>query len=192
MIKYAALKKQKSGSVRGAGRPASRQFPFAEGHPLFLAKAQVFRSKQPTLIPCSRIPKLPGDEPSDHNSKEHDQWKKRADKFAMYALTVFRPESDLYDKTQTNTLGYRYSDYCQWIQHLNNDSSILSKLRLRAMYTHLHGMDSHFASKQLAAEYRGRNRTLWSDDERATYFAARVLNGSKSVSYTHLTLPTKA
>ena len=65
-----------------------------------------------------KIPKPP--KLFDNNNKiESANWKKRADKFAIYILTAFRAEEDNFDSdTQGNALNYNWDALVLWINKL--------------------------------------------------------------------------
>ena len=114
------------------------------------------------MIFCKTPPRYPGETPPDDaTSIQHTTWQKKADKFAKYYLTMFRPEPEKFNANQPNNYSYNWNALVQWVQELQTDSSLLSKLRLQAFHTRVHGMRSNHRSKIQAAHYRARARDLW-------------------------------
>ena len=136
---------------------------------------QRLKAKQQTVICCGRMPNYPGDEPVD--VEEHRRWKPAADKFARYMLTVFRPEIDLYQRGQTNTLTYDWAALKAFVHDLQASSSLLLKLQLSAMHTMIHSMATTFKSKVMLSQYQSKNRTLWSEDDKSQFDYEAALAG---------------
>ena len=156
------------------GRDVNRRYDFGKGHLLQATHTQVIRSKQTIAITCGKSPKPPGKEPTDRNLWH--KWKRNADRFAYCYLALFRPEYDLYEDGQDPTLlKYDWETFQQWIDFLIGDDSLTSKLRLQAMFNHIHGTKSKFRTKVMLSEWRNRQRTFWSDDEKRHYATANYL-----------------
>ena len=88
-------------------------------------------------------------------------WKARADSFARYYLTLFRPH-------RSNTCvdnDSPWEDLQQWVTSLRNDSSIISKFRLMILHQHIRGLRSKPVCKKMARDYRSRNRKHWTRSE---------------------------
>ena len=95
------------------GQKYSKQFKFGSGHKLEATHAQELRSKQAIPIHTGKIPKLPK---IYENSSEYNNWKKKADVFAAYFLTAFRPEEKKYDDYhRDNSLSYNWEAFEKWM-----------------------------------------------------------------------------
>ena len=143
----------------------SRQFPFCDSFGPSCQYAQVLEAKQRTLIVTSKGPTHPGKEQEKHQIG-YALWKKRADTYARFVLTLFRAEIDNYDGKEKNTLGYSWADLRAWIDSLQSDDSIISKFRIMAMHTRMKGLYTTYSTKVMLSKYRGRNRALWSEAEK--------------------------
>ena len=174
---YAALiqlKQRRKSDVVSKTKHFAQQFPFAEQYDLHTAKAQMLKAKQSTVIFCGKQPSHPGPEPPqlpDTDNIRYKQWKKRADFFARYMLTMFRPEEAFYDAScQVNSYQYNWEALQEWIAQCQNDTSVISKFRLQSLFHRVHGLSTDFATKVILADYRGRNRTIWTPSQRANFF----------------------
>jgi len=136
-------------------------------HPSFMGyfdSYHVVRRKQHTPLLTGKIPPHPGDAPPlEAAASLRDQWTKKADAFARYYLTLFRPES------MDDSLLYTWEALCDWIQVLQDDNSVISTFRLMMMRQHIRGTKSLPVQKKMAREYRGRARKLWKTADKAYY-----------------------
>ena len=160
------------------GRKPSKRFLFDEKHPLFYSHDQVLRSKQAILIINGHSPKKPGKPPARPESNEHttllqferelDQWKKLADKFAMYFLVSFRPEKNIYGSENflTEKLMYDWQTFSMWINALEKSDLLIDRLRLGICTNHIQGLSTNSKHRTIMSTYRNRNRTLWSNEEK--------------------------
>ncbi len=100
---------------------------------------------------------------------------------------LFRPEDRLFDNTQDpNVYSYDWDTLEQWIQELYHDDAILSKLRLHAMHTHIHGLDSIYSTKAMLSVWRNRSRTIWSKEQSDLYMTNFFEARGKSLDGEHL------
>jgi hypothetical protein len=89
-------------------------------------------------------------------------WKKKANAFATYLLTLFRPIGPLEDIRPQD---FTYNALEQYIDTLRHDPSWLSQFRLVVMDNRLNGMNVKFKNSKLLNSYSGRNRTLWTKQQ---------------------------
>ena len=147
------------------GRTKNAEFPFAEGHPLHATHVQYLVSKQPVLIFSGKQPPFPGEELSP-DDEEYDTWKAKADKFAMYFLAAFRPEVYLYSSEEIHYPEYTWEALKAWIGELKSGNTLISKLRLGALYKAIYGSYSKNRTRVIMSAFRMRNRTIWSEEEK--------------------------
>ena len=88
----------------------------------------------------------------------YNTWKKKADRFAEYVLTMFRP-SEIYNGLKHNCQSlnqkFEWEDLVQWVTDQQNDGSIISKFRLMAIERRLHCLTSDYNKKRMLSEYYG-------------------------------------
>jgi hypothetical protein len=92
---------------------------------------------------------------------------------------MFRPEDKWYEaKHITNAkkeggfmYNYNWDALQDWIHSCQQDTSILSKFRLQSVFHRVHGLTTDFATKVILTHYRGRNRTMWTQEQRHRYQA---------------------
>ena len=120
-----------------SGRKKSKPLMFADGLGIEKYNYQVLRTKQltpkfirKTPLPPRKMPQPPildeSDEESDEDyedqmkqyKREHSAWKKKADKFAHFYLTMFRAEDKLYKKGQNNPYKYDYEAFVDFYEQL--------------------------------------------------------------------------
>ena len=106
------------GNINKCGRTKTKQFKFGKGHKLEATHAQEIRSKQAIPMHTGKVPKPP-ERFDNKNEIEYANWKKRADKFAIYILTAFRAKENNFDAyTQGNVLHYNWDALVSWIKKL--------------------------------------------------------------------------
>ena len=103
------------------------------------------------------------------NTPQYTKWKERSNSFARYYLTAFRAETDCYHGNHQNIYSYDWDAFESWIYNLQHDNSILSKLRLTALYVRVHSLKTSFRNKIIINKYRGRARDMWSKQQQDRY-----------------------
>jgi len=119
------------------------------------------KQKQCTPLLNGKVPSLPGKKPCSDDQKQAS-WQERADRFAAYYLTLFRPCK------AGDGQGYSWEDLEDYVSFLQNDPSALSKFRLMTMDQHMQGLSSYEVSRKMTLEYRARARKLWTKAEKAS------------------------
>ena len=168
------IEKGKSGSGEMSGHDnngkrgiKTAKFDFAPEHVLYHSHVQKLRVHQPTPIlsdPCN-TPSHPGSEP-DHNDADYESFIKKADKFALFYLTLFRPEREVYNAAyKENKYNYDWEAYKSWIAELTHDDRVISYCRLNYLQNHIHGIKTTSSLRKLARQYRDRERRLWTTEE---------------------------
>ena len=155
------------------------RYPF---HPTFALHGeyvQVVMAKQPTTILHDPWPKHPDnpENPADKQDPE-SEWSKKADRYASFILTEYRPETCNYGDVAT-AVNYdcHYSALVNWVKVCMDSSCMMDKFRLSSVdrrCTALTG--SPFSVKQMALAYRGRNRTLWTVQQQQDYCRSEYLD----------------
>jgi hypothetical protein len=92
------------------------------------------KTKQSTPLLTGPQPRHPGNPPADMNSSKMSKWHERANYYAKYYLSLFRPESI------KSNLRYTWTDLQEFVDSLQHDNSIISKFRLMIMETHMQGL----------------------------------------------------
>ena len=160
-----------------SARIRSEQFLFSENFPPYGNYAQFLRAKPRTLIYYGKAPRHPGKVPvSEISSRQFKNWKKKADTFAKYYLVAFRPEPQCYNGNHDNNFLYNWDAMQSWIKELQEDHSVLSKFRLQAFYNRLHALDAEYKTKVITTMYRARNRTIWTDLQKARFNKDDILD----------------
>lgn len=142
-----------------------RQFCLHDDCPFVFDGFHVIRSKQRTPLALGRVPSHPGPQPE--NVQERDgspcfkTWKEKADAFAAYYLTTFRPFR--IDDGQ----GYLWDDLVSWVEGNSEAASVIPTFRNMILNTHVLGIDSSDTTRKLTSEYRNRSRDLWSEEKRS-------------------------
>ena len=171
------------------GRKKSRTYPFGAGLGIENTYHQVLRSKLLTPkftssppSPPKKMPQLPILDESDEESDEgyNDQlkaykreladwrkkWRKKADKFAHFYLTVFRPEDELYEKGQVCTYKYDYEAFLKYYNQLCWGRCEIDDLRVRQIDRVVHSLRVDKDKREMLAAHRGRAKTMWSPEEK--------------------------
>ena len=148
------------------GRKKSKSFEFGDGCKLKASHVQRLRVKLCTLKLYSNPPPHPGSRPRKEVGTEarYIQWKKKADRYAFFFLTLFRPEGDLYDKWETNVLCYDWDTFVTFYNGLK-DGNRFDQMRYRTMEGYMHGWRTTARNRAILSTYRGRKRTIWSEEE---------------------------
>ena len=146
----------------------SARFDFAPSHVLYKSHVQMLRFHQPTPIFSndSKAPKHPGEEV--HSSqKGYASFIRKADQFALYYLTLFRPERDHFNAAdKPNLYKYDWEAFKSWVFELENDDRIISHCRLVQLENHVHGLKTNTTLRKIARDYRERKRRIWTESEK--------------------------
>ena len=137
-----------------------RQCDFRPQFLLSAAFTQVPHRRHKTPILTSKPPPHPGNEPSKELGNSHAQWKSKADKYAEYYLSEFRPQA--FGEKQD----FDWDALCAFVTKLETDSSIISKFRLMSMHMRMKGLSTTTAEKLMVSEHRARARHMWTPQER--------------------------
>ena len=160
------------------GREKSKAFEFGAGLGIEKNHHQVLRSKQCTPKFKKSPPAPPGPKPQpqplalvDEESEKKYQsdlasWRKRADRFARYYLIMFRPEDELYKEGQVCSYAYNYETFVEFHEQLICSHRTIDRLRLDQINRVIHSWRVNRERREMLAVYRGRNRTLWSNEEK--------------------------
>lgn len=153
------------------GRKSNGRFPFAEGFDLKESHIQVLRSKHCTLKFFKGPPGHPGPEPPANKSKKHESWRKQANKYGLYYLTLFRPEKRNFGgKTFLgNREQYDWEAFVGYVRMLRDSALQINKLRLERMECVAHSWKSKVKNRKMLADLRGKDRDMWNKDQQAEY-----------------------
>jgi hypothetical protein len=113
---------------------------------------------------------LNGESVSDYE-KRLDSWQRQADIFARYYLLLFRPTS-----RNLRESDFTFESLQNWIADCRASKNWLKEFRLVMFNNRLNGMSISSTNKKLITAYRGRCRTIWTDEERYNnneYFASQ-------------------
>ena len=133
-------------------------FSLAPSFILSARYAYFLRQKQRTPLLTSKMPSHPGPPPDPITA----EWQRKADNYARHILIVYRPEVDYYDaQLQINPYRYNYQALTEWVEALQRDQNVISKLRLMMVRRSTHRIRSTMVTKRMTCEYRGRKRKTW-------------------------------
>ena len=147
--------------LQSKGKNSLRRFHFGENFTPGSQYSQVLRKKQATVIITSSSPPHPGSPPPNSETKAFRYWKEKADEFAKFILTAFRPEPLSFSSSCTFSYGYLWEDFQYWTFSLQKDDSILSKFRLMAVQNCIEAFHVPYDLKKHLAHYRSRARDEW-------------------------------
>ncbi|CAB9516444.1 helicase PIF1 [Seminavis robusta] len=160
------------------GRKQRKPFRFHPHHPLYHSHVQLLRAKQHTLIYNAHPPKFPGEPPSPPDAdaspfecetflEDYAIWRKAADAFASWYDITFLPHEDIYgDMPASAHSAPTWESFCAKIQDMEINNRLIDRLRLDAMFTFSYGFRSNYKQRVLFSNFRHRNTTVWSDQER--------------------------
>ena len=149
----------------------STRFDFAPSHVLFESHQQMLRFHQPTPMFSNNNhqPKHPGKE-IHPNDPSYGDFRKKANNFALYYLTLFRPESEHFNAAdKPNTYKYDWITFKKWIHDLEIDNRIISHCRLLQIQTHIDGLNTSNQLREVARNYRDRERRIWTEREKEQF-----------------------
>ena len=143
-------------------------YRFGNGIEIQASHHQVMRSKQCTPKFFTTPPAHPEQKPDStkYDANAHKQWLQKANRFARFYLTTFRPEPDLYAINQKNTYSYTWNDLETFVQALhhtrgaNNDIAI-DRFRLDYMTTMIHALKTSHRNQAILCDYHARDATRW-------------------------------
>jgi hypothetical protein len=163
-----------------AGRQSSLRFEYNTNLEIQRVFQQQVAAKQSVAFVISKAPpKRPGERPVQLNKeslpdyeKRLGSWHRHGNIFAAYYLLLFRP---IIGKD------FRESEFTfevlqNWIADCNASKNWLDKSRLAMFNSRLNGMSISSTNKKMITGYRGRCRTIWTEEERYNndqYFASK-------------------
>jgi hypothetical protein len=162
--------------IKGFSATRNKHFSFSDRFFCAANHDQALRSKQRTVLVIRKPPPHPGDRPLLQPSKGYDRWRKQADDYARFYLTLYRPEVDCYSAEQHNDYLYTWEALESFVYSLSSDDTILSKFRLMSMHTRMKGLYTSYKNKIILGTYRALGRDLWDEETKQRIAIAKSLN----------------
>jgi hypothetical protein len=156
-------------NTKKTGRQSSSRFEYNTNCAMQRLFQQLLATKQslPFVI-GNAPPKRPGKKPLRLNDeldskyeKRLDSWQRQANIFAKYYLLLFRPTSRHMRESE-----FTFEALENWITDCRTSKNWLKESRLAMFNNRLNGMSISCTNKKLITAYRGRCRTIWTDEER--------------------------
>ena len=138
------------------GRRAVTRFQFTADHPLHDTHHLQLRSNQALPVIVGRIPKFPAKRPSGRLTAAY---KRDADRFAAWALTLFRP----WDPVTGLPKDLSWNCFCDWVLELQQLDTIVARTRLAFVTNAAHGLKSNAAVDAKLKAWRFREATHFED-----------------------------
>jgi hypothetical protein len=161
----------------------NQRFPFATTIECCSDYDQMLVSKHKTILVLQKPPSHPGKEPSEQHSVKYKRWKGRADIYARFYLTLYRPEVDCYSIDMSNNYQYTWEALRQFEETLSNDHSVLSKFRLMSMHCRMRGFYTTYESKVMLTRFRARNRDEWDNTTKVALLQERRMQNMSEERY---------
>jgi hypothetical protein len=193
LIQMEKKKIEKDDGAEKPGRQSSARFEYNTNFEMQRLFQQQLAAKQslPFVI-GNAPPKRPGNRPLQLNGefmsdykKRLDSWKRQADIFAKYYLLLFRPTSRHFRESE-----FTFEALQNWIADCRTSKNWLNEFRLAMFNNRLNGMSISSTNKKLITAYRGRCRTIWTDEERYNnneYFASQRAQRAEDLEASGLT-----
>ncbi|KAL7549323.1 hypothetical protein ACHAWF_017111 [Thalassiosira exigua] len=113
------------------------------------------------------------------------EWNKKADIFACYYLTMFRPETELCDELGDKVYDYDWKAFEEFVQELQkndgtNKQLAINRFRLDQMARMMQSLKMNNRSKKILFHYRGLSRDIWSKKEQEEGRQAYQQRGGKT------------
>ena len=119
--------------------------------------------KPPPSRPLARPERTNGETDESYNFRLQ-KWRRHGDRFAKYYLLLFRPTGALDTLHEEN---FTYAALEKWVEYtMKHDRTRLSEFRLLMLDKRLNGMSISKQLKKLFTAFRGRDRTLWNDEQK--------------------------
>ena len=133
-------------------------------HPWWVQK---LGSAMPTLILSSRRPKWPGllsEEASDEEQKKHQE---QLNNFGAYYVGLFWPRVGCYAGSDCDSTKYNWSGFCSMAKGFREEKTVIGYARLDTLAKTMFAMVVTSSTKEKIKTWRGRNRCMWTDTEKA-------------------------
>jgi hypothetical protein len=166
-------------NTKKKGRQSSPRFEYNTNFEMQRLFQQQLSTKQSLPFSIGKAPpKRPGNRPLQLNEeslndyeKRLDSWQRQANIFAKYYLLLFRPNRKTFRESE-----FTFEALQNWIAKCRASKNWLNRYRLKVFNSRLNGMSISSTNKKLITAYRGRCRTIWTDEERYNnneYFASQ-------------------
>ena len=160
LVQFGPKSKANSDDARGT------RFEFAVNYPISRHYEQALNGKHCTPVILGKEPKPPGRRPDKMAGVEAlESWKKAADAYADYILTIFRAEDECYEEGQQNPYKYDWEELVRWVRASQRSVSILPRFRLMAASRQVNSFCTYFDVKRMLMDYRGRSRDIWETND---------------------------
>jgi len=168
-------KKADDEGPKKAGRKKNLSFQFAPGLDIDKNYHQVLNSKLLTPKFSRSPPSPPTAKPQPPDLEESDTgyedqykaWRRKADCFAHFYLTMFRPETELYEKGQANSYKYNWESFEEYYDQICWSRYEIDELRYSQIDRMIHSWRVDRDKKEMLTAFRGRERTMWTAEEKA-------------------------
>ena len=102
---------------------------------------------------------------NEYKTYNMKSWKRQADLYAKHILVLFNAEKTLFQSGQKNELWYTLENLQCWVKEIQDDNSLVGRLRLKAIYNHSHVLKRKFENKVLCSKFCFRNWTIWNPED---------------------------
>jgi len=139
----------------------NRQFLLSPNSGLTSSKALFLSAKHKIPLFTRRVPSHPGLKPTEQTGPEFNLWMEKANQYASYFLTMYRPEPFI---TNSPPLQYTWDTLETWITQQCQSNTAFGICRVMLMHRRMQSMYTNNQTQQMLNDYRSTPRDLWSTE----------------------------
>ena len=147
----------------------SGKYCFHNTHPLFNHYYQQLRQKYCIQKLIGKQPPVPGIKPNRNNEMKMAKWKKKADRFAAFWLTWFRP-SLCYDGNVNLEEKFDWNAFVEFYSSLETNGTVISSYIKTTFLNTVKSFRVSTKVRELLYEYRFKEVSPWNVEEQKSLF----------------------
>ena len=147
----------------------SKKYHFHNTHPLFNHYYQQLRRKYCIQKLIGKQPPVPGIKPNGNNEMKMAKWKKKADRFAAFWLTWFRP-SLCYDRNVNFEEKFDWNAFVEFYSSLETNGTVISSYIKTTFLNTVKSFRVSTKVRELLYEYRFKEVSPWNVEEQKSLF----------------------
>ena len=154
---------------------ANAWFHFDKTHPLHGVYVQRLRSKFRVPILTGKQPKFPIKPDNPDDNRLQAKFRRARDLFGAYYVSIFNCDANCYAFTHIRNMQYNWTSFVKMVQSFREGETVIGRERLNWLCNTIFALTAKNQTKEIHKAYRGRNRRMWTSEEKAKQALDREL-----------------